>query len=134
MLAASLRSRTVTSRSPAITEISPLFGLLTYATTGSVPAMASASACSATIVPTAVIPAAATADLLTNPRLVRALMESSFDGFAERPVDIVLFDSRLDLTSVWRPGSRLCYRPVRRGKGNGSLDRLELIGRCRARA
>src|SRR6185437_6708399 len=43
-------------------------------------ATVSASACCATTVPTAVMPAAATADFLTNPRLVRALMESSFDG------------------------------------------------------
>jgi hypothetical protein len=30
-------------------------------------------------------------------------MESSFDGFAERPVNIVSLRSRSDVTFVWRP-------------------------------
>ena len=48
-------------------------------------------------------------------------MESSFDRLRRGPVSFVLCVSRLDVTSVWRPGSRLSYRPLRCGCGNGSL-------------
>jgi hypothetical protein len=61
-----------------ITEISPFRGLRTYATMGSFPApSARASACSAASAPITVTPAAAPAELFTNPRLVTSLMGAS---------------------------------------------------------